>query len=160
MTFETSVLHKQNDTSRENSETKYFWVIIEPVLPNCRRVSWFICLFVWLYQESLISHKSVALLHIICCKIFLFAYCSAFRVVFVFFCFSNTENILVCLWIELTFLCIKTDNIHLSQRMEYLTLLIWIASEGCKSQTLLVPNLCWYGARACASLSVSRMHSR
>lgn len=46
MTSETSVLHKQNDTRRENSKAKYFWVITEPVLPNCRQVLRFVCLFV------------------------------------------------------------------------------------------------------------------
>lgn len=67
--------------------------------------------------------------------------------VLVFFCFSNAENILICLWMQFTFLCTKPDNIHLSQRMEYHRLLIWIPSEGS------VPD----GANL---VSVSRMHSR
>lgn len=69
-------------------------------------------------------------------------------VVFVFFCFSNTENILVCLWIQLTFLCAKTDNIHLSQRMEYQILPIQLASEESvpdapSAKLVLVRSLCF-----------------
>lgn len=60
-----TVMHKQNDISRENSNTKYFWVITKPVLPTCRQFLT-VCLFVWLYQRGLMSHMRVALL----CKFF------------------------------------------------------------------------------------------
>lgn len=39
-----TAMHKQNDVSRENSHTKYFWVISKPALPYCRQVLWFVCL--------------------------------------------------------------------------------------------------------------------
>lgn len=52
MTSETSVLHKQNDTRRENSKAKYFWVITEPVLPNCRQVLRFVCLCDYIQKVS------------------------------------------------------------------------------------------------------------
>lgn len=147
MTSETSVLHKQNDTSRENSKPQYFSAITEPVLPNCRQVLWFICLCDYIQEVSPptrgLPYYTLSALSFSCLLTVVLS-----GVVFVLFCFSNTENILVCLWIQLTFLCTRTDNIHLSQRMAYQILLIQIASEGAVPDapgSKVVPPSQWAG---------------
>lgn len=115
-------------TPAENSKPQYFWVIPEPVLPNCRQVLELICLCDCIQEFSSpirgLLYYTLSTVSFSCLLPVVLS-----GVVFVFFCFSNTENILVCLSIQLTFLCTKTD-IHLSQRMAYQMLLIRIASEG------------------------------
>lgn len=68
-------MHKQNDGSRENSNTKYFWVITEPVLPNCRQVLWFVCLTI--SKRSDLPHEGCpTTLYLLYLS---FVYCIAFR---------------------------------------------------------------------------------
>lgn len=78
---------------------------------------------------------SVALPHFICHMFFLFVYYSALGAGFVSFCFLNTREQLGCLWMQLSFPCTKSGNIHLSQGMKYQTLLVQTLSEVSASDT-------------------------
>lgn len=101
-------------------------------------------LFVWLYPKGLISHKRVALLQLVCCKFFLFAYCSAFRGCFnVLLFFKHREHLDLPLN-TFHFLLHKTRQHSPFSKLPL---------KG-QSQMLLAPNSCWWGA--CASLPVSR----
>lgn len=39
-----TTMYNQNDTSRDNANTKYFWVISRPALNDCRQFLRFVCL--------------------------------------------------------------------------------------------------------------------
>lgn len=135
-----------------------FWVIAEPVLPNCKQVLWFVCLSdyikeVWFPTQGLpyCTLSAVSFHHPFTAVLL--------GVVFVLFCFLNTENILVCLWIQLIFPCTKSDNTHhLSQGMKYQTLLIQTASKG----SVPDPGRCQtcVGKEHVLRKSMSRIHFR
>lgn len=63
-----TVMHKQNDVSRENSNTQYFWVITKPALPTWQEFLWLVCLPD--YIKEVWSPTRVALLCLICSKFF------------------------------------------------------------------------------------------